>query len=491
MVGGRTLGSRGALGLGILLGVALGVAANALLLAGERRVAPDPSAPSRPVARIGREAISSEVLDAPLRLRLFDLEQQRYELRLRRLRDLLAERSGGSGEPVAILLEPPEPPRLEVDVDGARLRGGRDAAVTIVEFIDYQSPRSRRMQPVLRRLLERLGETLRLGVRDAPLPFHRRARSAAAAARCAAEQGRFWDYHDVLLQEQDSLERADLERYALRLDLDPERFAACLDGGPAAAAVDADLGAARALGVGFAPTFFVNGLYVASPQPMVDVAGAVRRELERLGLSVPEAQPTAGSPDPARLERSAASELPLILEGTVVASRPESSQAVVRRAGEPVARIFHIGEILAGDARLVAVDRGRAYLERGGRIEHLALGKGGRRAPAADPHRAEIVLTLERARVAEALADRSALAATLEPAPLRVDGGRLLKLVDAPPGGLWDRLGLRARDVLMLADDAWLLDSADPLWDALASRPEVTLVIMRGGRPQTFRYAIR
>src|SRR5436190_1623574 len=86
---------------------------------------------------------------------------------------------GSSGEPV--------PPLVTVSTDDDPVRGAVDAPVTMVEFIDYQSPYCQRMQPVLRRLLDEYPAHVRLVVRDFPLPVHRDAARAAEAADCAGE----------------------------------------------------------------------------------------------------------------------------------------------------------------------------------------------------------------------------------------------------------------------------------------------------------------
>jgi len=100
---------------------------------------------------------------------------------------------------------------------------------------------------------------VRLAVKDLPLSFHRLARPAAEAARCAAAEGRFWPYHDRLFAEQPRFEREHLLRYAADLGLDVPRFTRCLDERRHAAAVEADVRQARALGITGTPTFVING----------------------------------------------------------------------------------------------------------------------------------------------------------------------------------------------------------------------------------------
>jgi protein-disulfide isomerase len=108
---------------------------------------------------------------------------------------------------------------------------------------------------------------VRLVFKDLPLAIHDRARPAHEAARCAGAEGRYWAYHDRLFEEQPRFEREHLIRYAIDLGIDGERFARCLDGRTFAAAVEADVGQARALGINTTPTFLVNGRMLVGAHP--------------------------------------------------------------------------------------------------------------------------------------------------------------------------------------------------------------------------------
>jgi protein-disulfide isomerase len=124
---------------------------------------------------------------------------------------------------------------------------------------------------------------VRLVVKDFPLASHRLARSAHEAARCAAQAGHFWPYHDRLFQAQPRFEREDLVRYADELGLDRQRFVQCLEERIFAAAVEADLSQGRALGVRGTPTFLINGQMLVGAQSVeafrrvIDEALARRR----------------------------------------------------------------------------------------------------------------------------------------------------------------------------------------------------------------------
>jgi len=109
---------------------------------------------------------------------------------------------------------------------------------------------------------------VRLVFKDMPLPFHDKARPAHEASRCAAEAGRFWPYHDRLFAEQPAFDREDLIRYAVELGLDRAAFVRCLDDRRFAAAVEADVAQARALGISGTPTFLVNGRTLVGAHPI-------------------------------------------------------------------------------------------------------------------------------------------------------------------------------------------------------------------------------
>ena len=109
---------------------------------------------------------------------------------------------------------------------------------------------------------------MRLVFKDMPLPFHDKARPAHEAARCAGESGKFWPYHDRLFAEQPAFDRDELIQYAVDLGLERGAFVRCLDERRFAAAVEADVAQARALGVNGTPTFLINGRSLVGAHPV-------------------------------------------------------------------------------------------------------------------------------------------------------------------------------------------------------------------------------
>jgi protein-disulfide isomerase len=109
---------------------------------------------------------------------------------------------------------------------------------------------------------------VRLVFKDLPLPSHKLARPAHEAARCAGALGRYWPYHDRLFAGQPDFQRDDLIRYAVEVGLARAPFTTCLDERRFAAAVEADVAQARALGIRSTPTFIINNRPLVGAHPV-------------------------------------------------------------------------------------------------------------------------------------------------------------------------------------------------------------------------------
>lgn len=176
-----------------------------------------------------------------------------------------------------------DPLRFEVAADGFAARGERDAAVTIVEFSDFECPFCVRVQPTLERIMEQYAGRVRLVYRHFPLTaIHPQAWTAAEASLCAGEQDRFWEFHDLLFAEQHAVSVPDLKEKARRIGLAGAEFDACLDSGRHSEAVRQDLLAATAAGVSGTPAFFVNGRFLSGAVPFDQFAELIDDELARL-----------------------------------------------------------------------------------------------------------------------------------------------------------------------------------------------------------------
>ena len=158
-----------------------------------------------------------------------------------------------------LLTEPPQPVQ-NISVDDDPSRGDANAAVTIVEFTDFQCPACAAMHPVLEEVLKSYGNKVRFVVRDFPLNQHENARKAAEAANAANAQGKYFEYITVLFKNQKALDVPSLKKYASDLGLDRARFDAALDRGTYASEVTKDITDGEFYGVGRTPTIFVNGI---------------------------------------------------------------------------------------------------------------------------------------------------------------------------------------------------------------------------------------
>ena len=186
---------------------------------------------------------------------------------------------------VAILLTRP---RVDVTVDPLRLRGNPDAPVTIVEFADFECPYSQLVEQSLKEVLEKYKGRARLGFRDFPLShIHPQAQQAAEASRCAGEQGKFWEYHDLLFATQGKLDLAGLTDQARAAGLELERFTACLSGGKFKTSVNADLQIGMASGVTGTPAFYINGVPLSGAQSPDAFELIIESELAENGLLAP------------------------------------------------------------------------------------------------------------------------------------------------------------------------------------------------------------
>ena len=173
-------------------------------------------------------------------------------------------------------------PNVTADDDPAR--GAQNAALTFIEFSDFQCPFSKRyFDETLTTLLVYYGNKMRYVYRDFPLTsIHNKAQKAAEAAQCAFEQGKFWEYHDLLFKNQGKLELADLKAYALSLGLDEGKFNLCLESGKYAAEVQKDIQDGQTYGVKGTPTFFINGRMVVGAQPYATFKTVLDEELAKV-----------------------------------------------------------------------------------------------------------------------------------------------------------------------------------------------------------------
>lgn len=167
---------------------------------------------------------------------------------------------------------------LPVDQDRDHIQGAPDAAVTLLEYGDYECPYCGAAYPVVKELQEAMGDALRFVFRNFPITTsHPHAEQAAEAAEAAAAQDRFWPMHDLLYENQQRLEDEDLVGYASRLGLDVERFERELDDHVHADRVREDFMSGVRSGVNGTPTFYINGARHEDSYDADTMLGALRQ----------------------------------------------------------------------------------------------------------------------------------------------------------------------------------------------------------------------
>lgn len=184
------------------------------------------------------------------------LQEQQQE----KLEVALAEKLRAAGK-VQVLLKEPDAPVMNVNLASGASRGDVNAAVTIVEFTDFQCSACGGMYPIVEYVLKSYGNRVHFVVRNFPLTsVHPNAFLAAQAAEAAKTQGKYWEYIDLLFKNQTTLEVESLKKYATQVGLDRKRFDAELDSGKYEPIVRKDLEEGEGYGIDSTPTFFINGV---------------------------------------------------------------------------------------------------------------------------------------------------------------------------------------------------------------------------------------
>ena len=175
-------------------------------------------------------------------------------------------------------------PRAEITIPAdAPMLGPPSAPVTLVEFLDYQCPYCHRVQGVVEQILKQFPGKVRFVHRDFPLDdIHPQAMHAARAARCAGEQGRFWQYHKRLLTDPGHDDQ-NLRMKATAEGLNEKKFDTCLASDRYDATIRQAAAQGRELGVSGTPTFFINGRRLVGIRSTEDFVKVIEEELRRVG----------------------------------------------------------------------------------------------------------------------------------------------------------------------------------------------------------------
>jgi protein-disulfide isomerase len=208
-------------------------------------------------------AVQKDQINRPLEEVKAQLQQNLKRAKIQIARQEYSTRLRAQAK-VAVLLSPP---KVQVNIDPKRVKGNPKARVMIVEFSDFQCPYCGQVEVTLKSVLAKHEGTVALAFRDMPISqIHPFAQGAAEAARCAGEQGKFWEYHDLLFADQGALDRSGLIAKAAKLQLDPQQFETCISSEKYKSQVQQDNQEGMRAGVSGTPGFFINGVFISGAQ---------------------------------------------------------------------------------------------------------------------------------------------------------------------------------------------------------------------------------
>lgn len=161
----------------------------------------------------------------------------------------------------------------------SNLLGNKNAKVKLVEYSDFQCPFCARLAPTLKQLLADYGDKISVEYRHFPLDFHPMATPAAEASECAAEQKKFWEFHDAVFANQQALSPAFFRSTATSLGLNMKKFDVCVSSGKYSAKVAAQMAEGQAKGVSGTPGTFVNDEFINGAQPYEAFKAAIDAQL--------------------------------------------------------------------------------------------------------------------------------------------------------------------------------------------------------------------
>jgi protein-disulfide isomerase len=164
--------------------------------------------------------------------------------------------------------------------DQDHIQGSPEAKCTLVEYGDYECPHCGRAHPIVKRVQKHFGKKLRFVFRNFPLAeLHPHAESAAETAEYAGAQGKFWEMHDGLFENQQQLGGALYLKLAQRMGLPPQELRAAVESREYLARVKEDFSGGVRSGVNGTPTFFINGKRHDASFEYQDLVGAIERAL--------------------------------------------------------------------------------------------------------------------------------------------------------------------------------------------------------------------
>ncbi len=182
---------------------------------------------------------------------------------------------------VEIKIKKPKKAKMQVKLNGDEpTKGDNKAKIVVVEFSDFQCPFCKRAASNGASIVKEYGDKVKYVFKQFPLSFHDKAHKASEASLCMHDQGKFFEYHDKLFENNQALEEADLKKYATEVGGDAAKFEECLKSGKNKAKVDRDMADGQKYGVSGAPTYFVNGEAVVGAVPYEEIKKVIDEALK-------------------------------------------------------------------------------------------------------------------------------------------------------------------------------------------------------------------
>jgi predicted DsbA family dithiol-disulfide isomerase len=173
------------------------------------------------------------------------------------------------------------PTMARLETTGAPTKGSSTARVTLVEFVDYECPHCKRVQPVLRQAVDEFPNDVRVVMKHYPLSQHTNARLAATAAVAAHMQGKFWPYSEKVWENSEFLTPALLEKMAKEVGLDVEKWRKDSESEAATAIVEKDKAQGGVAGIRSTPTIYINGKLFSDSRDIESLRDWISEELGR------------------------------------------------------------------------------------------------------------------------------------------------------------------------------------------------------------------
>lgn len=172
---------------------------------------------------------------------------------------------------------------LKLDVGSSPTMGPENAPVTIIEFSDFECPFCKRGADTVKEVVKEYPDKVRVAFKNLPLDFHKNAEPAAKAALAAGKQGKFWEMHDALFENQRTLTEDFFLKTAEKLGLDMDKFKADMKSPEIQKQIEEDKQLAQKAGIRGTPGFVINGVKLSGAQPLPRFKEVIDKWLEKLG----------------------------------------------------------------------------------------------------------------------------------------------------------------------------------------------------------------